>query len=188
VVSPVQTSTAQRWSARFVRYYNLAVTAVAGAAMGTIVIVMFVQVLFRYALNDSLIWAEEVSRYLLILMTFLLIGAAFERGEMVSVQFLVNALPRRLAHLVMVPVYLAMIVFLLIISYYGYRFATFNARFFMPAIDFILTSVLRRPVSGAMSMYWVYMLIPVGCGILSVHFLVAMLRVARVAIRGDGAA
>ncbi len=62
--------------------------------MSAIVVVMVVQVFWRYVLNSSTIWAEEMCRYLLILMTFLLIGPAFERGEMVSVQFFMQRLPR----------------------------------------------------------------------------------------------
>ena len=39
-----------------------------------IVIIMGVQVFFRYVLNDSIIWAEEMSRYFLIWITFLVLG------------------------------------------------------------------------------------------------------------------
>src|SRR5262245_66504224 len=102
---------------------------IAAIAMAIIVVVMAVQVFYRYALNDSLIWTEEVSRYLLILMTFLLVGVAFERGELVSVQFFINRLPRRIAYLLTIPVYLAIIAFLVALSFYGYRFPTLHPRF-----------------------------------------------------------
>jgi TRAP-type C4-dicarboxylate transport system permease small subunit len=112
-------------------------------------------------------------------MTFLLLGPAFERGEMVSVQFVMHALPRRLAYVLMVPIYLLMIAFLLVISYFAARYATFNGSFSMPAIDFILTSLSGRQISGALSMYWIYMLIPLGCVILAVHIAAAMVRTVR---------
>src|SRR5262249_42001890 len=143
-----------------------------------------VQVFYRYALNDSLIWAEEVSRYFLILMTFLLVGLAFQRGALVSVQFFMNRLPRRIAYLVTIPVYLAIIAFLVAISYYGYSFATMNARFSMPAGGFILDSIPRPQVSAALSMYWLYLLIPFGCLILAAHFAVALSRHTRAANDG----
>jgi TRAP-type C4-dicarboxylate transport system permease small subunit len=153
--------------------------SIAAVAMGLIVTVMGVQVFYRYALNSSLIWAEEICRYLLMLMTFLLIGPAFERGEMASVQFFVQALPRPIAKAVIVPIYLAMIAFLLVVSYFGYRYATFNSQFSMPSIDFILTSLLGRPVSNAISMYWIYLLIPLGCLVLAVHLAFALVRIVR---------
>ena len=49
----------------------------------------------------------------------------------------------------------------------------------MPAVDFILTGLTGRQVSGAMSMYWIYMLIPVGCLVLAGHVAVAMWRTLR---------
>jgi TRAP-type C4-dicarboxylate transport system permease small subunit len=162
-------------AASFLGLYNAAATFVAAVSMGLIVVIMGVQVFFRYALNDSLIWAEEICRYLLMVMTFLLIGPAFQRGEMVSVQFLMHALPPRVANALMIPVYLLMIGFLITISWFGFHYASLNSNFSMPSVDFILSGILRRQVSNAMSMYWIYMLIPVGCLILSVHLVVAMI-------------
>lgn len=172
-------------AAKFLSVYTAILLSLAAAAMGLIVVVMAVQVFYRYALNDLLIWAEEICRYLLMVMTFLLLGPAFERGDMVSVQFLMQAFPRRIALVLMVPMYLLMIAFLLVTSYFAARYATFNGNFSMPAIDFILTSLSGRQISGALSMYWIYMLIPLGCVILAIHLAAAMLRTIR-AIMGEG--
>lgn len=144
--------------------------------MVVLVTVMGVQVFFRYVLNDSLIWAEEVCRYLLILMTFLLLGPAFERGEMVNLRLLMDIVPDRVRLAITVPIYLVMITFLLVLAYYGYQFATLNSRFSMPAIDFIGTALLGREVNLALSMYWLYMTIPAGCLILAGHLVLAVLR------------
>ena len=163
-------------AARFLALYNTAATFVAATTMGFIVVIMGVQVFFRYALNDSLIWAEEICRYLLMVMTFLLVGPAYQRGDMVSVQFLMLALPRRAASAILIPIYAMMIGFLLVISYFAYRYAGMNANFSMPSVDFVLSALLRRPVSGAMSMYWIYMLIPAGRVILALHILVSLAR------------
>jgi TRAP-type C4-dicarboxylate transport system permease small subunit len=175
----------QGWVATFVRRYNAVAIAIASAIMGLLVAVMGVQVFYRYALNSSLIWAEEVCRYLLIAVTFLLIGPAFQRGEMVSVQSFMNLFPRRIALILTIPIYLGMIVFLIVVGYFGYQFATFNSRFSMPAIDFILTALSGQEVRGALSMYWVYMLIPLGCLILGVHFLAALIKLVRAATAED---
>lgn len=177
-------STRNRTS-KFLAAYNAASIFIAASAMGLIVMVMGVQVFYRYALNDSLIWAEEICRYLLMVMTFLLVGPAFERGEMVSVQFLMQALPKRVAHALMIPIYVLMIGFLIVTSYFGFRYAAFNANFSMPSVDFILSAFLGRQVSGALSMYWIYMLIPVGCLILSVHLAAAMVRTIGAALRPE---
>lgn len=166
------------WLSALVRFYALVVIALATAFMMAIVVIMGIQVFCRYVLNDSLIWAEEICRYLLVLMTFLLIGAAFERGEMVCLQFLTGRLPVRGRLAVLLLMHVAMTGFLLTLSVYGYQFATLNSHFTVPAIDFIGTSLLGREVNLVLSMYWMYMLVPVACIILCGHFIVAIVRMA----------
>ncbi len=174
---PNETDAAGRgWLAAIVAVYSRIFLGLAAVAMAAIVAIMTVQIFYRYVLNDSLIWAEEMCRYLLMAMTFLLIGPAFERGDMATVQFFVNALPRRVGLALVVAVYLLVIGFLLIISYFGYRYATFNGHFAMPAVDFIASAVLGRSVSGVMTMYWIYLLIPLGCLLLAAHFVAALVR------------
>ena len=85
-----ESTPAKTWLARFVDGYVWLILALSAAAMAIITIVMTVQVVFRYGLNASLIWAEEICRYLLIAMTFLPIGLAYQRGEVVSVDFFLN--------------------------------------------------------------------------------------------------
>jgi TRAP-type C4-dicarboxylate transport system permease small subunit len=181
---PNDTAAAGRgWRATFVRVYSKTFLGLAAVIMAAIVLIMSAQIFFRYVLNDSLIWAEEMCRYLLMIMTFLLLGPAFERGDMATAEFFVHALPRRIGHVVLVAVYLLVVVFLVIISYFGYRYATFNGNFAMPAVDFVASALLGRQVSGVMAMYWIYLLIPVGCLLLAAHFAVALLREVRAALR-----
>jgi TRAP-type C4-dicarboxylate transport system permease small subunit len=165
--------------AAFSRAYAGLVVILACVMMLLIVSIMGVQVFYRYVLNDSLIWAEEICRYLLVLMTFLLIGAAFERGEMVCLQFLTGRLTIRARLAIMLPMHLLMTVFLLTLAYYGYGFAKLNSQFTVPAIDFIGSALLGREVNLAVSMYWMYMLVPAACVILSAHLVVSMIRMAR---------
>ncbi len=54
-----------------------AAVVVTGAAMTGIVVV---QVFFRYVLNMSLFWSEELARYLLVWMTFLGASVAYYHG------------------------------------------------------------------------------------------------------------
>jgi len=63
--------------------YERVIKVLAGTSMGFIVVVMIVQVIARYIFNASLIWAEELCRYILIWQTFLFVGYAYFRGELV---------------------------------------------------------------------------------------------------------
>lgn len=67
-----------------------------------IALVVFLQVLFRYLLQQPLFWSEELPRYLLIWMSFLAAAVAQRDEAHINITLVVNRLPaggRRLAHL-----------------------------------------------------------------------------------------
>src|SRR5918996_539265 len=69
-------------------WYRDAMRLFAGTSMLAIVVIMIVQVFARYVLNASLIWAEELCRYILIWQSFLLIGIAYHQGELIALDVL----------------------------------------------------------------------------------------------------
>ena len=56
-------------------------------------ILVFIQFFSRYVLNDSVAWTEEVSRYLLMVLTFVGAAGAVRRGTHIRVEVLEHALP-----------------------------------------------------------------------------------------------
>jgi TRAP-type C4-dicarboxylate transport system permease small subunit len=58
------------------------------------VVIILVQVFFRYMLDDALAWPEEAARFLMLWMTGLMAPTAFQRGSFVSIDMLVRVLPR----------------------------------------------------------------------------------------------
>jgi TRAP-type C4-dicarboxylate transport system permease small subunit len=139
--------------------------------MVSMLVITSAQVFCRYVLSSPLIWAEEVCRYLLIWMCFLFAGAAFQRGEMAVIELVTAALPRRVRALVMVPAYIITAGFLGVLVYYGWGYAQQNRDQAIVGVDFLWQSLTGR--DSGMSMAWVYLAVPVGCGILALHFLVS---------------
>jgi TRAP-type C4-dicarboxylate transport system permease small subunit len=138
----------------------------------------------RYVFNASLIWAEELCRYILVWMTFLLVGMAFHRGELVAVEIVTGALPpwARLAlkALVTVPV----ILFLGFIVFFGWRFASRMGIQTIPALDF-MWSALGGKEEAEISVFWIYISAPVGCALLIGHMLISLVLEARAVMRGE---
>jgi len=130
---------------------------------------MVLQVFCRYVLGSSLIWAEEICRYLLVWMTFLFAGAAFQRGEMVGFEFLVRRLPPHAKAWLLAPAYLVCVAFLGVIAWYGWIFAEQNSSQAIPAADFIAQSLFGR--DSGISIFWIYVSVPLGCVLLAVHML-----------------
>ena len=58
------------------------------------VIVILVQVFFRYVLNNALPWPDEVARFLMLWMTGLIAPSAYRWGGFVSIDLLERFLPK----------------------------------------------------------------------------------------------
>jgi TRAP-type C4-dicarboxylate transport system permease small subunit len=64
-----------------------------GILLCLIVILIFIQVLFRYLLNNSLNWTEELAKYLFIWMIFIGAACVFKDKIHIGVDFFVSLLP-----------------------------------------------------------------------------------------------
>ena len=153
--------------------YLRTIGALVAGMMAITVVVTCLQVIYRYVLNDALIWAEEICRYLLVWTSFLAAGLAFQRGELSSMDLLGGVMPRWLRALLLLPAYLAAVAFLLMLAWYGWDYAQTNSSQAMPAADFISQSLLGR--DSGLSIWWVYVSVPVGSVLLALHFLFAAL-------------
>jgi len=65
-------------------------------ALGVMVVVILLQVFFRYVLNDALAWPEEAARFLMMWMTGLIAPTAFRRGGFVAIDMVHTKLPTNL--------------------------------------------------------------------------------------------
>lgn len=111
------------------------------ALLMAIFVVMVVSVIFRYGLNDSLIWSEEVARYGLVLMTFIGAATGFRRHSHIAVD-LGASIPLALRRL------LAACVFIASLAVTG----------FLAWQAFAITAVLRTSRSAALEipLAWLY--------------------------------
>jgi TRAP-type C4-dicarboxylate transport system permease small subunit len=123
------------------------------AAMATMV---FANVALRFLTDASILWVEEVSRYLMIWLTFLGAGLVLRYGGHVGIDTLQEALPRRAAAIRrgIVSLLLAFFAFMIVISL-RYAVLTWGQT----------TPVLGIPVGA------VYLAMPIGFALLVAHLL-----------------
>jgi len=69
---------------------------IAWMALGVMVVVILLQVFFRYVLNNALAWPDEAARFLMLWMTGLIAPSAYRWGGFVAIDMLPLALPRLL--------------------------------------------------------------------------------------------
>ena len=97
-------------------------------------VTVFLQFFTRYVLNDSMVWTEEIARYLLIFITFIGSAMAMRKGSHIAVEAGLKAMPRRLRHWVLIFVDVLIFAFCLFMAWTSGRLAL-NTRQAMVSID-----------------------------------------------------
>lgn len=126
-------------------------------------VVVFIQVIFRFVLKASLPWSEELSRYLLVWVTFL--GGAYgvKTGAHLGIEAFKLILPKRTRKIVEIVMLIAGIVICAITLKLG--------------IDIVAVQLKRIQYSPAMRipMAYAYLAIPVGMGFFIIRYIVQMI-------------
>ncbi|RLB92588.1 MAG: TRAP transporter small permease [Deltaproteobacteria bacterium] len=120
----------------------------------TMTLLVATQVFCRYVLNQSLFWSEELSRFLLVWLTFLGASCAYYRKVNPGVDFLYAKMPWRLKKISSILTHLLSMALFLIMIIYGYKFAYFVRHQISPALQipkWIVLSII--PISGAILMF-----------------------------------
>lgn len=151
--------------------------AVIGAIIAVLLAIMVLQIVFRYGFNSSLIWAEEICRYLLIWVSFLAAFAAYERGEIAAVTMLRDLLPRSAGLAAALFCNALGLALLAVLTVYGLSYAERIGSQPIPALGFLFDDLFAGRV-GAPAMFWVYLALPVGMGLLAVRLLADMVHYA----------
>jgi TRAP-type transport system small permease protein len=86
-------------------------------------IVLFVGIVFRYALNDPIVWTEELARFCSTWIIFLGAAACFKRRAHIGIDVIVRLLPRSLHRGIEVLVNLMMILVLLVLIVRGFQYS-----------------------------------------------------------------
>lgn len=125
----------------------------------TLLVITAVGVLRRYIMRTPFIWLEEVQGLLFMWITFIGGSAAFRRGAHVSVEILVDTLPKKIGAIVERFDVLLQLVILGYVSYQGFAY-------YMQLVSTgKVTALLRIPYSYA------YIVIPVGCVLMIISML-----------------
>ncbi len=118
-----------------------------GAVMSGVVIT---QVFFRYALNHSLFWSEELGRFFLVWLTFLGATVAYRRRGHVSVDLIYNRLPDGGRRALAIITLILSLIFFSVMIYFGVKYAHFIRMQVSPALRVVKwIPALIIPLSGA---------------------------------------
>lgn len=126
--------------------------------LGATVIVAMVttEVILRYIFSHSLIFTEELSRYLMVWIVFLGSALAIRDGSHIRISILVSRLSPRLQHLTQLTAYGLTLIFLTVITIEG--------------LKILPRQLYQMCITINISLFYFYLAIPVG-SILMVIFL-----------------
>ena len=86
-------------------------------ALGVILIVMATQIVLRYVFNGSLIWSEEISRYLLIALVFMGTATAVREREHIQIDLIDRLIPPQALSVLKILVDITLAIYLCVIVY-----------------------------------------------------------------------
>lgn len=132
-----------------------------------------VAVVMRYWMHQPLQWTEEIAGLLMIWIVMLGSVAAERDQQHLHIPMLVDAFPEKLRDIINAVVGVASGLFLLYVSYAGYKLAV--------GAQFKVTSVLR------VSYFWIDIAVPVGFVIIALYMFSGAFKTLRAAFAGDKA-
>ena len=124
------------------------------------VIVIIIQVFFRYVLNNALPWPDEVARFFMLWMTGLIAPSAYRWGGFVSIEMFERFLPKILSNILIFLILLVSLTVLLIGFEMGLKHI--NAGWIFSSSSIKIPFSLVGGKTEAMKLAWMYMSLPVG--------------------------
>lgn len=130
------------------RVLDRAAWAFAMLLLAIMTVLVIGELFARYLFNSSTTWTEELTRYLMVWMTFIGASSAIYRGELAAVTYLNDRLPQALRRIVVTAGLMLMAAFLATAAYQGY--------------ELVQRSFVLNAAALQVPMAWVYLAIPVG--------------------------
>lgn len=124
--------------------------------LAAMALIVFANVVLRYTTSESIEWAEEVARYLMVWLTFLGAGPVLRYGGHIAVDNLQDGLPTAWAK------GLRLLIATLLFGFFA--FMVWGGALYLERAQFQMTPTTQ------ISMAWVYAAMPVGGLLLILHF------------------
>jgi TRAP-type C4-dicarboxylate transport system permease small subunit len=123
--------------------------------LGAMSVVVFTNVVVRYLTDATIPWSEEVSRHMMIWLTFLGSGLALRYGGHIAIDNLQNALSPRGARILRAIVLLTMVAFLALLSYLG--------------CIYVSLTMMQTTAATEIPFGYIYIAMPLGCLFMLIH-------------------
>ncbi len=142
-------------------FFDKAAFAVVALLMGSMGVVAFVAVFYRFVLHDPITWSEEAARYMMVWVTFLGAGYAMGKGKHIGVTMFVEKLPEGARRKAIFVAEVVVTIFLAAVTVQG--------------VKLIISLKVQTSPAMDLPMWLPYLAIPVGTVYMFLHLLRLML-------------
>lgn len=105
---------------------SYATKMVIAVIMGTLVVLIFTQVMLRFLFSSSLLWIEELGRFMFVWLMFLGISIGVYQNKHIAITFMWDILPKLGARLFQLTTILLVGAFFAFLAYKGFEFSLIN--------------------------------------------------------------
>jgi C4-dicarboxylate transporter DctQ subunit len=144
----------------FLRLLSRLVESLIILGASTIVAIVTTEVVLRYLFSHSLIFTEELSRYLMVWIVFLGSALAIRDGSHIRISILVNRLSPKIQQIVSLAAYGLILIFLVVITVEG--------------VKILPRQLYQMCITIDISLFYFYMAIPVGSVLMMIFLLPAI--------------
>lgn len=140
-----------------IRAADLIVSFILTIAASSMIVSIFLQVMFRFVFRSPLYWTEELARYAFVYVVF--IGAAWAGRESMhlGVDYFTSKLPQRLGMYLKVAMDVCILVFSAVIVYAGIQVVPINLQQLSPALNIPMGAVYAAIPIGFLLIFIYYL-------------------------------
>jgi C4-dicarboxylate transporter DctQ subunit len=148
-----------KWLYWIDRYFSLLERYFLGGTIFFTSLLLLINVIMRYIFNNSIYWAEELVRYLMVWVIFVGAGQVAKHEGHITVDILYRSVPARAKLFLDYLVNVIAIIFCFILAYYGYlqMMRVYSSQQISPALE--------------LPMWLVYLSIPLGSLLMVIRYI-----------------
>ena len=128
-------------------FLQIIASTLASILVGLMTLVILYMVFFRYVLNDTPYWSEEVARCMMLWMTFCVLPVSYRLGSNVSLEIILKKLEGKVSEIFQIVIHLLILLFILNFFYYS--------------LNFVETGMFARAYSFDLQIGYIYLILPI---------------------------
>lgn len=142
--------------------------------LGSISILVFMQVVMRYIFGEALVWTEELIRWLFIWSIWVGVSYAFKYDQHMKITIFTDRLNPNLQRILKILSLVICLIFIMRIGWYGWEQAT--SKLIVRQSSFSLPNPFKE---RNLSVMWLYLSVPVGCALSTLRIIQTMILLYR---------